>query len=100
MLNFFRRSKIKVIETATAEVPVRRMGRPVIHGATVGGSQSPTYMTWANAKYQARLSTEFEDFNNFLKFMGEKPRGYQLARKDADQPHSPANSFWKKRTIY
>jgi len=99
MLNFFRRSRIKVVDTATAEVLLRRRGRPAEHGETTGNQRTPTYSSWANAKSQARLAPEFESFQNFLKYMGERPKGYQLARRDENKPHSPSNSFWKKRNI-
>jgi hypothetical protein len=100
MLNFFRRSRIKVVEAATQEVLTRRKGRPTEHGGSIGGVKSPTYACWCNAKNGAKLSEEFAQYKDFLKYMGERPRGYMLARRDESKLHSSANSFWKKRTIY
>jgi hypothetical protein len=89
-----------VIESATQEVLRRGRGRPAEHGGSSGGVKSPTYVAWSNAKNGAKLSEEFAEFKDFLRYMGERPRGYMLARRDESKPHSSANSFWKKRPIY
>lgn len=89
MLDLFKRSTITVVERAS------KVGRPKTHGR----SKSTTYQSWSQAKCNATLSTEFLDFNIFLRYMGERPVGYALARREISKPHSPANSFWKKRVV-
>jgi hypothetical protein len=69
------------------------------HSKTHGKSGTPTYMSWAMAKQNALLGPEFNDFRMFLRYLGERPRGYRLARHDDSKLHSPSNSFWKQRVI-
>jgi hypothetical protein len=79
------------------EAPVKETKRN--HLTKHGRSGTPTYMSWAMAKQNALLCSEFNDFSIFLRHLGERPRGYRLARHDESKLHSPSNSYWKQRVI-
>lgn len=75
-----------------------------------GTKRSPTYNTWRAMRqrcqnpnhdkysyYGARGITVHDDWNtfdNFLKDMGERPRGKTLDRIDPDKSYGPDNCRW------
>jgi len=86
-----------------------------IHGhARVGKARNPTYSSWANmmdrcewgghkisyAKYGAkgiRVCTEWHNFENFLRDMGERPIGTSIDRKENSKGYSKDNCRWATR---
>ena len=83
------------------------------HGHNNRASRSPTYHSWVAMKtrcsnpnrdswknYGGRGITycsEWEDFNVFLRDMGERPHGTSLDRIDPDGNYEPANCRWATR---
>lgn len=84
------------------------------HGHSIGGEQTPTYKTWAHmlgrcenpgdhayARYGGRgirVCTEWHEFENFLRDMGEKPEGLTLDRIDNDSDYYLKNCHWATYT--
>ncbi|MET3998844.1 hypothetical protein [Marinobacterium sp. MBR-109] len=44
------------------------------------------------------ICNEWMDFNNFLRDMGEKPKGMTLERVNNDDDYKPGNCIWASRT--
>lgn len=80
------------------------------HGHAAGVKVSPTYRTWsgmisrcshklrANYKYYGGLGVKvcerWEEFQNFLEDMGERPDGMTLDRSDPFGDYNPTNCRW------
>jgi len=78
----------------------------IIHGHKIGG-ESPTYITWRNMKARCNDESnedyhqrgiayvpEWEDFENFLSDMGDRPEGMTLDRIDPDGDYCKVNCRW------
>ena len=82
------------------------MGRKPTHGHTkFGGYKSPTYCTWFSMKYRCKkderyskrgitVCEEWNNFENFLKDMGERPEGMSLDRIENDKGYYKENCRW------
>ena len=87
------------------------MGTPLTHGHTVNGQQTPTYISWqamlSRVRYALRdrnnmwatkgvkVSPRWEQFENFLSDMGERPAGTTLDRfPNRDGDYEPGNCRW------
>ncbi len=68
------------------------------HGHTVP-EWTKTYMVWAGAKSRSKergidFYEGWEEFESFLKDMGEKPDGQCLSRVDFEEGYNPDNVIW------
>lgn len=85
------------------------------HGHSIGYSHSSTYVSWQDAKqrcyslknkryaeYGGRGITMCDewvnDFGEFLRYMGEKPKGLTLERCDVNRGYEPGNCIWATKT--
>lgn len=78
-----------------------------------GLSKSSTYQSWHNMiqrcnnpntpnykNYGGRgitVCSEWTDFTQFLKDMGEKPQGYSIERKNNNSGYCPENCIWASK---
>lgn len=81
-----------------------------IHGHAHANKETQTYRSWVNmrqrctnpdvygySRYGGRGITfceRWNDFENFLADMGERPEGYSISRKDHDGNYEPSNCEW------
>lgn len=81
-----------------------------VHGHTTKSRQSLTYKSWHSMKqrclnpndkqfkdYGGRgidIAPDWMYFDNFLAFMGERPPGTVLDRRNKDRGYRPGNCFW------
>lgn len=85
------------------------------HGHAIGYSHSSTYSSWQDAKKRCyslknkryaeyggrgiKMCDEWvKDFGEFLRYMGEKPKGLTLERCDVNRGYEPGNCIWATRT--
>ena len=79
----------------------------ITHGHTSKGRHSPTYESWKSMKGRCRdagvsshggrgvtYDPRWEDFNIFLRDMGERPSGTTLDRVDVRFNYTPRNCQW------
>ncbi len=87
--------------------------RSITHGNTVKNKQTNTYMVWGamvqratnpnnkqSADYMGRgigISDTWLFFANFLKDMGEQPKGLTIERRDNDKGYCKENCYWATR---
>ena len=88
--------------------------RCVAHNATHGHRRTPTYRVWQKmrdrcnnpkqkgyARYGGRgIKDRYAGFAEFLAYMGEKPPGCELHRKDNDGDYEPGNCEWLPRSAH
>ena len=83
------------------------------HGHAKGGTITPTYRSWAAmhsrcrnpsqasfGNYGARgitVCAEWSSFSTFLAYMGARPLGHTLDRKNNNAGYSKANCHWATR---
>ncbi|MBN2474152.1 MAG: hypothetical protein JXB62_06075 [Pirellulales bacterium] len=58
-----------------------------------GTTKSLTYLAWLRAR-QLGVCKTWRAYENFLRDLGEKPKGARLAKRSRKKPHSPSNSYW------
>lgn len=83
------------------------------HGCSTRTFRSKTYKIWCGviarctipsatgyADYGARgisVCSEWRDYRNFLKDMGDCPAGHSIERRDSNKNYCPENCFWLPR---
>lgn len=83
------------------------------HGHCIDGKLSPTYICWQNMMQRCynkkcinyrlyggrgiKIEKRFHKFKNFLDYMGEKPDGMTLDRKDTNDNYKTENMRWATR---
>ena len=84
--------------------------RSVTHGHAKNRATTPTLKVWNAMRARCRdqngkrweqyggrgitVCERWEDFDNFLLDMGERPKGKTIERKDNDKGYSPDNCVW------
>ena len=78
-----------------------KLEQPRLRHGHAKKNMSPTYKCWRRLKYHANkgryeLSPRWEQFENFLKDMGEKPEGGRLGRFEnaKDKYYGPQTCTW------
>jgi hypothetical protein len=80
------------------------------HGHSVGNKRSRTYRSWEGMRSRCnnrndpfywlyggrgiKVCERWDDFQNFLIDMGERPEGLTLERRDRDKNYMPENCCW------
>lgn len=91
----------------------RNISTPESHGHAKRGFKSPTYYSWSamwtrctNPRVKSfkdyggrgiRVCDRWQDFENFLVDMGERPEGRTLDRKNVNGDYEPSNCRWATR---
>lgn len=91
------------------------LGKPRIHGHCINGTETKTYQVWLwlhercnnpnNHAYKdyggrgIKVCERWRYFENFLRDMGEKPKGLTIERKNNDKGYSPDNCKWATRAV-
>lgn len=83
------------------------------HGHAITYNPSPTYITWMGMRNRCNnpsdkdypnygergicVDSRWDDFNNFLEDMGERPEGMTLERNDVNGDYCKDNCSWASR---
>lgn len=86
------------------------MSASSLNAITHGMSGTPTYLSWLSmkARCQDKLNEDYggrgisvckrwDEFENFLSDIGERPELKSIERKNNDGNYEPSNCFWASR---